>query len=526
MSSSELDYIPPWWIYWLHQFPHINLRLQQINNTFNLQEENYQQSLLFLVCVSSAALGVNLLALALYLSFLCCCQRSSEAEDEDGTKKPNSHCVTWTAVTAGLLSCIAVGVGFYGNSETNDGVYQLTYSLYNTNRTLVGVETLVSSTLGGIQTGMKEHLSRLDEIFATRGDYMKTLKFVQQMAESLIKNLLGLPDWDQAKVDLTDIADRTAAVEYYRWLTYLLILIADLLICLLACLGLAKKSRCLLTTMMVFSMLILIVSWASLGVEVATAVGISDFCVSPDKFIMNQTKDAISSDIVHYYLYCSQTLPNPFQQFLPQSLTLIQRSLTTMQIQVQGLLQFAVPLFPTAESDLQGLKLMLNNSEAQLHQITALLDCRGINKDYLDALMGVCYDGVEGLLYLCLFSLLSVTAFCIMMCVIPRAWRQINNREGDYGDFEDSDPFSSRAQTENLHTFYSYSSSQNSLHSPPAPPTSNINQSSVFGGNARFEDAPLINRGSPPPSYSPTMRANYLSMTEDQMRHFGEDFRA
>ncbi|KAK3528897.1 hypothetical protein QTP70_012077 [Hemibagrus guttatus] len=278
------------------------------------RQEEEMPSLLFLVCVSSAALGVNLLALALYLSFLCCCQRSSEAEDEEETKKPNSHCVTWTAVTAGLLSCIAVGVGFYGNSETNDGVYQLTYSLYNTNHTLVGVETLVSSTLGGIQTGMKEHLSRLDEIFATRGDFVKTLKFVQQMAESLVKNLLGLPDWDQAKVDLTDIADRTAAVEYY--------------------------------SMMVFSMLILIVSWASLGVEVATAVGVSDFCVSPDKFIMNQTKDAISTDIVHYYLYCNQTLPNPFQQ----SLTVIQRSLTAMQIQVQGLLQFAVPLFPTAES--------------------------------------------------------------------------------------------------------------------------------------------------------------------------------
>lgn len=32
-----------------------------------------------------------------------------------------------------------------------------------------------------------------------------------------------------------------------------------------------------------------------------------------------------------------------------QSLTIFQRSLTTMQIQVVGLLQFAVPLFPTAE---------------------------------------------------------------------------------------------------------------------------------------------------------------------------------
>ncbi|KAM9462411.1 protein tweety homolog 2-like [Clarias gariepinus] len=520
MSSSELDYIPPWWIYWLHQFPHINLRLQPVNNTLNPQDENYQQSLLFLVCVSAAALGVNLLALALYLSFLCCCRRNGEAEDEEETKKPSSRCVTWTAVTAGLLSCIAVGFGFYGNSETNDGVYQLTYSLYNTNRTLVDAETLVSSTLNGIQTEIKERLSRLDEIFTTTGDPLKMLKFMQEMVENLIKQPLNLPDWKQTEVDLTHIADRVGVVEYYRWLTYLLILIFDLLICLLTCLGLAKKSRCLLTTMMVFSMLMLIVSWSSLGVDVATAVGVSDFCVSPDKFIMDQTKDRISSDVIGYYLYCSQAPPNPFQQ----SMTLFQKSLTTMQIQVQRLLQFAIPTFPTAESHLLGLKLMLNNSEAQLHQLTGLLDCRGINKDYLDALMGVCYDGVEGLLYLSLFSLLSVTAFCIMMCVIPRAWRQINNR--DYGDCEDLDPFGSRAQTENLHTFYSYSSSQNSLHSPPAPPTSNLNQSSVFGGNARFEDAPLINRGSPPPSYSPTMRASYLSMTEDQMGHFGDDFRA
>ncbi|XP_062858763.1 protein tweety homolog 2 isoform X2 [Trichomycterus rosablanca] len=412
---------------------------------------------------------------------------------------------------------IAVGVGFYGNSETNDGVYQLTYSLYNTNHTLAGVEDLVSSSLGGMQSGMKEHLSRLDEIFAVRSDFIQMLKFMQQMMESVTKQLLGLPDWKEANVDLTSVADQTASVEYYRWLTYLLILILDLLICLLACLGLARKSRCLLTTMMVFSMLTLMVSWASLGADVATSVGVSDFCVSPDKFIMNQTKDSISSDIVHYYLYCSQTIPNPFQQ----TLNIFQRSLTTMQLQVQVLQKFAVPLFPTAERDLLGLQLMFNSSESKLHQITALLDCRGINKDYVDALMGVCYDGVEGLLYLGLFSLLSITAFCIMMCVIPRALRDINNR--DYGDFEDSDPFGSRAQNENLHTFCS--SSQNSLHTPPAPPTSNRNQSTVFGGNPRFEDAPLINRGSPPPSYSPTMRANYLSVTEDQMRHFGDDFR-
>ncbi|XP_051769700.1 protein tweety homolog 2 isoform X1 [Ctenopharyngodon idella] len=548
MSSARVDYIAPWWTYWLHQFPHVNLRFQPLDHTFKPQEENYQQSLIFLGCVAAAGLGVNLLCLAIYLSCLCCCRKD---EEEEESKKSNSCCVTWAAVAAGLICCVAVGVGFYGNSETNDGVYQLTYSLYNANHTLAGVDSLVTGTMGGMQSGLNEHLSRLGEIFAARGDFVQTLQFMQQMSDNIIKQLLGLPDWEKAKVDLAAIADQTAYVEYYRWLTYLLILILDLVICLAACLGLAKQSRWLLTTMMVFGVLTLILSWASLGADVATAVGTSDFCVAPDKFLMNQTKDIISSDIVHYYLYCSQTLPNPFQQFVLQSLTVFQRSLTTMQIQIQGLLQFAVPLFPTAERDLLSIQHLLNNSEAGLHQLTALLDCRGLNKDYLDALIGVCYDGVEGLLYLCLFSLLAACAFSVMLCAIPRAWRQIANRDRDYDDIDDGDPFNpqSRRITShhphqgNMHSFCSYSSSmgsQTSLHPPTqavsnAPLSEYMNQSALFGGNPRYENVPLIGRGSPPPSlysqpyinrYSPTMRATYLSMTEDQIRHFGEDFRA
>ncbi|CAI5658376.1 unnamed protein product [Oreochromis niloticus] len=290
--------------------------------------------------------------------------------------------------------------------------------------------------------------------------------------------------------------------------------------------------------MMVFGVLTLVLSWTSLGADLATAVGTSDFCISPDKYIMSKTKDVISADIVHYYLYCNQTLSNPFQQ----PLAIFQRSLTTMQIQIQGLLQFAVPLFPTAERDLLGIQHLLNSSEASLHQLTALLDCRGLNKDYLDAMVGVCYDGVEGVLYLCLFSILAACAFTVMLCAIPRAWRQIACREQDYDDMDEEDPFNPRARRlgsqnpdhTNMHSFCSYSSSmgsQTSLH-PPAPAVSNapmseyMNHTALFGGNPRYENVPLIGRGSPPPAYSPTMRATYLSMTEEQRRHFGNDFQA
>lgn len=52
-----------------------------------------------------------------------------------------------------------------------------------------------------------------------------------------------------------------------------------------------------------------------------------------------------------------------------QPLTIFQRSLTTMQIQIQGLLQFAVPLFPTAEvSHIPVMKLTLKSSRAKWFQ--------------------------------------------------------------------------------------------------------------------------------------------------------------
>ncbi|XP_068118662.1 protein tweety homolog 2 isoform X3 [Hyperolius riggenbachi] len=262
--------------------------------------------------------------------------------------------------------------------------------------------------------------------------------------------------------------------------------------------------------------------------------GTSDFCVAPDKFIMNMTQDQISADVVHYYLYCSQSLKNPFQQ----ALNAFQKSLSTMQIQVQGLLQFAVPIFPTAQKDLLGIQLLLNSSESNLHQLTALLDCRGLHKDYLEALIGICYDGVEGLLYLGLFSLLAALAFTAMAGAVPKAWKLILARERDYNDFDEEDPFNPQARRIAVHnpnraqirSFCSFSSSLGSQASlqPPAPPISAapvaeyMNQAALFGGNPRYENVPLIGRGSPPPTYSST----YLCVNEDSSNIYGNDIPA
>lgn len=49
-------------------------------------------------------------------------------------------------------------------------------------------------------------------------------------------------------------------------------------------------------------------------------------------------------------------------------------------------------------------------------------------QDYLDALAGTCYDSLQGLLYLGLFSFLAALAFSTMICAGPRAWKHFTTR--------------------------------------------------------------------------------------------------
>lgn len=46
-----------------------------------------------------------------------------------------------------LSRSVAIGIGFYGNSEANDGMYQLTSSLLTANYTLASIDLLVSGAL-------------------------------------------------------------------------------------------------------------------------------------------------------------------------------------------------------------------------------------------------------------------------------------------------------------------------------------------------------------------------------------------
>lgn len=67
-----------------------------------------------------------------------------------------------------------------------------------------------------MKVDLEQHMARLSEIFAARGDYIQTLKFIQQMAGNILVQLSGLPAWREVTVRLTELAEQTGYVEHYR----------------------------------------------------------------------------------------------------------------------------------------------------------------------------------------------------------------------------------------------------------------------------------------------------------------------
>ncbi|MED6282755.1 hypothetical protein CHARACLAT_001652 [Characodon lateralis] len=199
-------------------------------------------------------------------------------------------------------------------------------------------------------------------------------------------------------------------------------------------------------------------------------------------------------------------------------LTQSQRALSNIHTHLSSLDRNALPQFPKAEKSLREVQQILNSTEGNFHQLVALLNCRGLNKDYIDSLKGLCYDGMEGLLYLSLYSFLSGLAFTAILCSLPGAWRSFPSESEEYddSDSESEDPFtshqarrqaSSGSQRGAMAPFYNYPGAGWTPPFSSAPPLPTPNVSS--NGNPGYESLPLTDRQSPPPSYSPSMLTGY-----------------
>ncbi|KAM9095793.1 protein tweety homolog 3 isoform X1 [Sarcophilus harrisii] len=500
---AGVSYSAPWWVNLLHRLPHFNLQWETTSSQFRPEDTEYQQALLLLGSVALSCLALDLLFLLFYSFWLCCRHRKSEEHlDAD------CCCTAWCVIIATLVCSAGIAVGFYGNGETSDGIHRVTYSLRHANRTVAGVQDRVTDTTMALNQTVETSLQTLEKLYTKHTDYLHIVQKLQGLLYDLVRQTTEIPFWKNNAVSLEDLAVQVDLYDWYRWLGYLGLLLFDVLICLLVLFGLIRNSKAILVGVCLLGVLALVISWGSLGLELAVSVGSSDFCVDPDTYVTKMVDDhsVLSAEILHYYLDCSAGYLNPFQQKLSGS----HKALVEMQDDVLELLRSALREYPTSKDYLIRIQEVLNSTEINLQHLTALVDCRSLHLDYVQALTGFCYDGVEGLIYLVLFSFVTALMFSSIVCSVPHTWQQKRAADDD-GEEESAAP-GTRQTHDNLYrvhmpSLYSCGSSYGSETSIPAaahtvsnaPVTEYMSQNANFQ-NPRCENTPLIGRESPPPS--------------------------
>uniref|UniRef100_A0A8C4Z2G0 Protein tweety homolog n=1 Tax=Gadus morhua TaxID=8049 RepID=A0A8C4Z2G0_GADMO len=494
--AAVVNYSPPWWVNALHRLPHFNLQFEAVSSDFRPEDTEYQKSVLLLGALALLCLGLDLLFLLFY-SFWLCCRRRKNEESSHGShshsQQPSADCccTAWCVIIATLVCSAGIAVGFYGNGESSDGANRLAYSLRHANRTVAGIDKLVTDSALALNQTVEEGLVQLETAYKEQADYVSIVQKLQGQLDELVRLMVDVPFWSNADVSLEDLARKTETFDWYRWLGYLTLLLFDVLICLLVLFGLIRNSRGTLIGVCLLGVLTLVISWASLGMELAVAAvsTASDFCVSPDTYITRATEE---NSVIN-------------QGMLSGS----HKALVEMQDDVAELLRSATRDYPNTKGNLEQIQSVLNSTEVGLHQLTAHVDCRSLHMDYVQALTGLCYDGVEGLIYLVLFSFVTALMFSSIVCSVPHTWPSKRTEEEDG---EDESGASRGGAHDNLYrvhmpSLYSCGSSFGSEASLPAtahtvsnaPVTEYMSQNANFQ-NPRCENTPLIGRESPPPS--------------------------
>ncbi|TKS92171.1 Protein tweety -like protein 3 [Collichthys lucidus] len=402
--------------------------------------------------------GVALACLALDLLFLLIYSICLCCRRKKNEEQPNADCccTAWCVIIATLVCSAGIAVGFYGNGETCDGVNRLTYSLRHANRTITGVQKLVYDGTSSLNQTVDDNLLQLEGQYAQHADYLSIVQKLQGQLDELVRQMVEIPFWGNTNISLEELAVKIELYDWYRWLGYIGLLLFDVLICLLVLFGLIRNSKGTLIGVCLFGVVALVISWVSLGVELSVSATSSDFCVAPDTYV---TKVANQYGVIN-----------------------------------QGILQYYLSC--------------------------SLEQTNPFQQDYVQAMTGLCYDGLEGLIYLVLFSFVTALMFSSIVCSVPHTWHAKRSEE----DSEDESlSHGGRQNHDNLYrvhmpSLYSCGSSYGSETSIPAaahtvsnaPVTEYMAQNANFQ-NSRCENTPLIGRESPPPSYTSSMRAKYLA---------------
>ncbi|XP_011500029.1 PREDICTED: protein tweety [Ceratosolen solmsi marchali] len=492
-----------------HKFPHFNVSIHIVNNTFNPHSEIYLESLGILGSIPAALLILTLLVLLVYLVTRCC--------DRKPRHRRSISLLKYCLAVLALLCCGTVAVGLYGNDDVHNGIEQLVAAAKNIDGSVASVrnqtEAIELMLKGKVQNDLMALNDQFDEPVSNKtmmDALVQALNSFKQNMSSAMNRTFEIKK-PLSGISLVGAISFTETVEQLRWPVTMSVLSVLLILCVVLLVGVARHSRCALITFSVFGLFAVIISWLMASLYLASSVALGDLCVSPDSYISKTAPSTVAAEVFIYYTHCESGRTNPFMYQMREA----KQATDHMRRSLELVKQLANYLFKD-EKLLSRLTSLTNDIStvdkhfASLASLTSFIDCKPLHKQYVHAAKSLCHLGLFGLTLMLLASIAAGFFFTVLVWVDSHTWIYIRKRN-DYHQVNEQDPYlppSAASQAIAARTLRGQGS-----YPPTAPP---LNPNAL--GNHTIKQPLLLT--PPPPSYA-TATARARQMHESMSKGGG-----
>jgi len=521
-----------------HKIPHIDTKLNFVNQTFDPEDNQYLESLGIIVAIPGFWLILTLLFFLIF--FLCrCCDVNNNNKPQ---KLEKLTCCKCCLLLFAIITLSVISIGFIGNIYAHNGIIKVQQSsselvrdieqlrnftmMINTEleqRMFTNIKRLQDKLihplvrdrealerLHNILNNMKNNLTRsVQNVF----NIQKQLKLIENPGKSFNSFKYENEENERNYYEIfIKLPSMISSIEAVRWPATFAIFIGLLFICIILMCGVCKHSRCLLIIFSVLGLLSLVVCYVLTSQNLGIAVAGSDFCVQPRPFLKRELNKFMNDSLADYYLNCPENSLPIFQA----SSESIRSTLKSLDPEIAQLSNICLKYCGEHEvtSMIRLIRTAKNTAIEHLAQIETLSNCQELHQDYLKIMNSLCKDVLEGFSLMLATSALTGILFTLLVLCASHTWIKIKNKNkyhnlngsncntdnlNDYN--EETDPFiptasasSTVSSANKRHGLRNdiYGSNRQRFSTPPSPAT-------PFITNNRDDQLQFL---TPPPAYS------------------------
>uniref|UniRef100_T2M6F4 Protein tweety homolog n=1 Tax=Hydra vulgaris TaxID=6087 RepID=T2M6F4_HYDVU len=336
-----------------HNFPHVDFNFWNTTKVFTPDDFRYQQALLFNGLYLLFASAIILIIFVAYF-LVCLCYFCAKCRTEPLKPRPGrSRCLRWLIALVAFLSFAPLGLGFYANNKTKDGVSLFTQSASNIYNQFDLYKFKCVVIQRYLEVGVIKELSEIKFEINPKYSIPAPLQMLMDSVNAANQKLTSSGNLlKDADVNLVQLSNQCNSYEKIR-----------------------------LTVMALISLSIMS---ASVAVETSLTVGASDMCVNPKESLLQYVRKQPATAIVEYYYECknSSTAAVFYQVYNDVFDFLKIANLLVENVENDPIVRSV----DDVKTRIDIIKTSISSSQDELQQLLDMLDCRYIHQVVLEEL--------------------------------------------------------------------------------------------------------------------------------------------